>query len=138
MSPENRFRRLLPIVQSVLAWIAALLLLVTPRASGQGAGSATTFVIDPNRPFVYLRFDHMGPGIRRSEGEPSSRIWLRLVNNCRVPIIVSTFGVPDGSPKGEIGVMDEVVPVVVSGVVHGVGPSSADSPFATTLGAATA
>jgi hypothetical protein len=64
----------------------------------------------------------MGTGIRRDEGEPSSRIWLRLVNNCRVPIIVSTFGVPHGSPKGEIGVMDEVVPVMVFGVTQGVGP----------------
>jgi hypothetical protein len=75
------------------------------------------FLIDPNRPYVYLKFDHTGKGIPRSESEPTSRIWLRLVNNCHVPIIVSTFGIPKGSPKYEAGVMDKVVPVAASELV---------------------
>ena len=98
-------------------WAAAVLLLATSCALAQRVGTAETFVIDPNRPYVYLKFDRIGKGIPRNESEPTSRIWLRLVNNCRVPIIVSTFGIPDGSPKYEVGVMDEVVPVSVSGLV---------------------
>src|SRR5260370_6825815 len=76
------------------------------------AGPAKDFIIDPNRPFVYLRFDHIGKGIPRDEDEPATRIWLRLTNNCGVPIVVSTFGVPPGSPKAEGGGMKEVVPTV--------------------------
>jgi hypothetical protein len=117
MSPEKRFRWPLRTSQTVVAW---LLLLATLCSLGQTAGTVNSFVIDPNRPYVYLTFDHIGVGIRRDEGEPSSRIWLRLVNNCRVPITVSTFGVPAGSPEGETGVMDEVVHVIVSGVPVGV------------------
>lgn len=117
MAPENRFRWLLSAQQSVVRW---LLLLATLGTLGQTADTVSSFVIDPNRPYVYLRFDHVGVGIRRNEGEPTSRIWLRLVNNCRVPITVSSFGVPDGSPEGETGVMDEVVPVIVSGIPVGV------------------
>jgi hypothetical protein len=112
---KNRCRWLLPAAETILALIAGLLLLVTPGALAQIGGTAESFVIDLNHPYVYLKFDHFGAGIPRNRNEPTSRIWLRLVNNCRVPIIVSTFGVPDGSPKGEAGVMDTVVPVVVSG-----------------------
>jgi hypothetical protein len=69
----------------------------------------TGFVRDANRPFVYLKFDHIGTGIRRSDGEPSSRIWLHFVNNCNVQVVLHAYGVPDGSPAGEVGVMDNVV-----------------------------
>ncbi len=69
----------------------------------------TNFVIDTNREFVYLKLDHTGKGIQRSEDEPEMRLWLRFVNNCNVPIELRTFGVPEGSPPGEFGVMDEVV-----------------------------
>jgi hypothetical protein len=72
-------------------------------------GIAEGFVIDSNLPFVYLKFDHIGPGIPRWGGEPSARIWLQLTNNCRVPININTYGLPDGSPKEERGVMDRIV-----------------------------
>jgi hypothetical protein len=68
------------------------------------------FVRDANSPFVYLKFDHIGTGIRRSDDEPSSRIWLRFVNNCNVQIVLHAYGVPDKSPAGEVGIMDNVVP----------------------------
>jgi hypothetical protein len=67
------------------------------------------FVIDENKPFVYVRFDHTGPGIPRDEDEPATRIWLRLVNNCRVPIVVTANGVPDKSPKEEVGLRYRIV-----------------------------
>ena len=68
------------------------------------------FVIDENRPFVYVRFDHVGPGIPVNEEEPSTRIWLRLKNNCRIPIQFIANGVPDGSLRDEVGIQHEVVP----------------------------
>jgi hypothetical protein len=46
------------------------------------------FVRDANRPFVYLKFDPIGTGVRRSDHEPSSRIWLQLVNNCNVQVVL--------------------------------------------------
>lgn len=67
------------------------------------------FLVNANHPFVYVKFDHIGPGIPRDEDEPSLRIWLRLTNNCRIPILVRANGVPDESPKDEIGVQYEVV-----------------------------
>jgi hypothetical protein len=68
------------------------------------------FLIDVNRPFVYVKFDHIGPGAPRSADEPNSRIWLRLTNNCRIPILVRANGVPDESPKDEVGLEWRVVP----------------------------
>jgi hypothetical protein len=76
------------------------------RAQARGAKS---FLIDEKRPFVYIEFDHIGPGAPWSPDEPASRIWLHLRNNCRVPIVVLANGVPDGSPKDEVGVMHDVV-----------------------------
>jgi len=82
---------------------------VGSRSSAQNSDLTKDFLINPNRSFVYLKFDHIGKGIRFGEGEPTTRLWLRIVNNCRVSVVFTTFGVPDGSPKGEQGVMHEVV-----------------------------
>ena len=73
------------------------------------ASASPGFVIDENRPYVYLRFDHVGKGVRFSEGEPTQRVWLRFVNNCRAGIVLRTFAAPEGSPKDEVGVMHDVV-----------------------------
>ena len=80
------------------------------RLQAQKIGPGKQVVIDENRPFVYIKFDHIGPGEQRSEDEPSSRIWLHLKNNCRIPIQVIANGVPDGSPRDEVGIQHEVVP----------------------------
>jgi len=84
-------------------------------------------VIDPNRFYVYLKFDHIGKGIQRSPDEPNSRIWFLFANNCRVPIVVSTFGVPDGALSDEQGVMDDVVANALVGPIFHPGskPSAA-------------
>jgi hypothetical protein len=76
----------------------------TPRST-----SADSFRIDNRRPYIYLQFEHEATGVERTENEPKMRFWFRLVNNCRVPIKISTFGVPKGSPANEVGVMYEVV-----------------------------
>ena len=81
-----------------------------PTAFSQTAGKAQPFVIDPDRYFVYLKFDHIGKGIKRSDEESEIRIWLKFVNNCNVPVNLRTFGTPEGSPAEEVGVMDFVVP----------------------------
>src|SRR5260370_6871256 len=91
-------------------------------------GAAEDFIIDSNSPFVYYRFDHIGKGMPGDEEEAATRIWLRLTNNCGVPIVVSTFGVPPGSPKDEEGVMYEVVPTVVGPVPVMIGNEQQPSP----------
>jgi hypothetical protein len=98
----------------VLLFIASL-----TRLGAQSVDHKTSFVIDLNRPYIYLKFDHLGPGIPRDKDEPKTRTWLWLVNNCNVSIVVNENGTPDGSPKEERQIMYEVVPTVVasSGVV---------------------
>jgi len=100
--------------------------LPTAQQGGRAAGAATVrpepgFTIQPG-PIAYLKFDHIGPGIPRGADEPAQRIWLRLVNNCRLPIVVGTISVPDGSPKGEEQLMNEsVVAFDFERGIHGIG-----------------
>jgi hypothetical protein len=65
------------------------------------------FVLDSSNPYVYLQFDHIGPRKPIQHGEPSTGLWLRIVNNCRVPVIVGTFGITTGDVG--VGVIDEVI-----------------------------
>ncbi len=89
--------------------LPVLFVMGTPLLS-QSTKTHKEFLIDVNRSFVYLKFDHIGPGAPRSDDEPTSRIWVRLTNNCRIPILVRANGVPDESPKDEVGVQYDVVP----------------------------
>jgi hypothetical protein len=91
--------------------LAVSLCFVSSNSQAQKTDDGSSFVIDANRPYAYLKFDHVGKGTQREESEPTSRIWLRLTNNCRLPITIRTFGVPDGSPKDERGVMDIIVAI---------------------------
>lgn len=70
-----------------------------------GQKAASNFVIDKNKPYVYIAFDHDGKLLR---GASPAHFWLRLVNNCRIPIEVRSFGFdgPDAGP----GLNYEVVP----------------------------
>jgi hypothetical protein len=79
------------------------------QAQPESENIAEQFIVNRERAFTYLQFDHVGKGPRRSEDEPAYRIWFRLVNNCRVPIVIRTSGVPDGSPAGEVGIFHKVV-----------------------------
>jgi hypothetical protein len=87
-----------------------------PAVSGQKPAAAPRLAIDADRPFVYLKFVRYGPGIPFGENEPKQRIWFKFVNNCNVPITISTFGVPDGTPRDEVGVMDRVIRDEHSGI----------------------
>ena len=88
--------------------LPVLCFLAVPVRS-QTVQAPTGFVMNVNRPFVYVKFDHIGPGVARSKDEPNLRIWLRLTNNCRIAILVQASGVPDESPEDEVGVQYEVV-----------------------------
>jgi hypothetical protein len=78
------------------------------QAQPENSNIAEQFIFNKERAFTYLQFDHIGKGPRRNENEPAYRIWLRFVNNCRVPIVIRTSGVPDGSPVGEVGLFHKV------------------------------
>jgi hypothetical protein len=86
--------------------IAVLAVVSVPLSAQTKMGKE--FLIDVNSPFVYVKFDHIGPGAPRNPSEPNSRVWLRLRNNCRIAIIVRANGVPDDSPKDEVGLEYDV------------------------------
>ncbi|SRR6266436_849858 len=67
------------------------------------------FLIDSSKHYVYLKFDHVGDREPLSADEPSKGLWLRLVNNCRIPITVAIFNTENASPDAGIGIYDEVV-----------------------------
>jgi hypothetical protein len=58
------------------------------------------------KPYVFLEVDHVGKRKPERDGEPDTGIYLRIVNNCRMPIVIWTFSAQDGG----LGVMDRVVP----------------------------
>jgi hypothetical protein len=97
------------------------------------AASHGSFLVDQSKPYVYLEVDHIGAREPRNEEEPNNGIWLRLHNNCAIPIVIRTFGIPPNGPKGEIGVLDNVVPnprqPVGDGVVsYGTWPKGMSAP----------
>jgi hypothetical protein len=65
------------------------------------------FVIDNSKPYVYIKFDHIGDRKPVKDGESSRGLWLRLVNNRYLPIKVRTFGFGTGDPG--VGVDFDVV-----------------------------
>src|SRR5260370_10401896 len=76
-------------------------------AGGEGKANADGFLIDPSKPYVYLKFDHIGNRERLPGEESSEGLWLRLVNNCRIPILVATFNY--GAEESSLGVYHDVV-----------------------------
>jgi hypothetical protein len=91
------------------------LLLLSGVACAQSAD--TSFVLDGSKPYVYLAFDHVGARKPIALEEGSEGLWLRIVNNCKVPIRVNTFrGDLDGTG---VVVFDEIVPIIEGFTVHG-------------------
>jgi hypothetical protein len=121
------------IVFAFISFIAISFSVAEPQAQSGNLGQQ--FLLNQERTFVYLQFDHLGKGTRFNENEPANRIWFRLVNNCRVPIVIRTFGVPEGSPREEAGLFHNVVanPIVngVTGISFdsGASPKPAESPI---------
>jgi hypothetical protein len=83
----------------------------------------TDFLIDPSKDYVYLKFDHLGSRERLGGDEVSQALWIRLVNNCQVPVTVATFNPGTGDPGS--GIYDEVVPAAAKGpILHSEGPKN--------------
>jgi hypothetical protein len=115
----------------ILAIIGTLYAPAMDSAESRSVPPIKDFLIDPSKPYVYLETDHIGPRKPGNEHEPNTGIYLRLKNNCRLPIIVSTFGGPIGGTDGEVGVMDEVVlnPTAIYGDMDGTGGDSKPVPL---------
>jgi hypothetical protein len=79
-----------------------------PEPGAPADQTAQTFRLDPHWPLVYLKFDHIGQGTRINDQEPFTRIWLHLVNNCRLPVVVNGGGQVEGGLKGEMYVNNVV------------------------------
>jgi hypothetical protein len=91
--------------------LQAVLILVTMSIGHAQEKARLQFVLNPDRAYLYIQFDHFGPGASRSENEPRNRVWLRLVNNCAIPIEVRVNGFPEGhQPLDEVAINDEVIP----------------------------
>jgi len=77
------------------------------------------FLIDPSKHYVYLKFDHVGERKPLLAEETNKGLWLRLVDNCRVPIAVAIFNSENADHS--VGVYDEVVSSITMGplpIVH--------------------
>lgn len=86
----------------------SLLLLVACMSAHCQKRYADDFVIDHLKPYAYIAFDHIGPRTPLGEGEGNIGLWLRIVNNCRIAIVVPTSGYPKGDmDPGEV-VLDEI------------------------------
>jgi hypothetical protein len=85
-----------------------------------------SFALDKSKPYVYLKFDHVADRKPLSPDEVSKGLWLRLVNNCRLPIIVAVFN--PGTTDVGTGVFDEVVPIEDPKGVPLAGPTQASKP----------
>jgi hypothetical protein len=71
------------------------------------------FTLDTSKPYVYIKFDHIGNRMPSNEGEEPKGLWLRLVNNSKLSITLSTFDLGTGVPG--VGLNYLVVP---AGGVH--------------------
>jgi hypothetical protein len=96
-------------MRSYVCALSMLFLIVSFSTIAQGTRNTSSVSLkNPQLPFVYLIFDHIGPGVPEFDGEPPTRIWLRLVNNSSLPMEVWAQHIPDGRPSGEIGVADDI------------------------------
>ena len=93
--------------------IALLVSLTLIATTATAQNKAHGFVLDESKPYVYIQFDHVGKRSPLSEDEATSGLWLRLVNNCRVPISLRVFDVGKENPG--VGVYDEIISAPVSG-----------------------
>jgi hypothetical protein len=85
----------------------AIMLLFGASALSQEK-SPLDFVLDHSKPYVYLKFDHIGPRKPHQDGEVSTGLWLRVVNNCRIPIVFRASGGLPGDIEEPV-LEDEVV-----------------------------
>jgi hypothetical protein len=78
-------------------------------ANVESQGLRDRFIIEPNRPAVYLHVEKIKMGAPEEDGKRHKRVWLELHNNCNLPIWVHTTGAPSGDSEDAVGVMDIIV-----------------------------
>jgi hypothetical protein len=83
---------------------------VSAQTSTHSKPSAQQFVIDPNRPFVYLLFDHVAQSDPKCHDEPATRVWARLVNNSSVSIKMLASGQLETCHSDEVRIAYVVEP----------------------------
>ena len=82
-----------------------LLLLFSPGLLAQNIKDS--FLIDKSKPFAYLVFDHIATQKPQYQGDDPKRLFLRVVNNCNIPI---RFQVSDANPGPGVIVEHDVLP----------------------------
>ena len=86
----------------------SLLLLAACMSAHCQKRYADDFVIDHSKPYAYIAFDHIGPRTPQGPEEGNIGLWLRIVNNCRIPIVVPASGYPKGDKDPGVVVLDEI------------------------------
>jgi len=92
-------------------WAILAFTLLIPGAFAQQPSDR--FVIDASKPFAYIKFDHIADRKQPLPNQSPKGLWLRLVNNCRLPIAVSANGPEPGEPG--VTIEYDVIPVSTSG-----------------------
>jgi hypothetical protein len=82
--------------------------------------ASQSFVLNGAKPYVYIGFDHAGNRKPLGPRENEQGFWLKVVNNCRVPVTLATFETGTSDPG--IGVFHDVVPYQTSGIRGFPGP----------------
>jgi len=88
-------------------WLWMILALMFSWSSPNAEKRSSDFVIDESKPYVYIAFDHVGSRVPLSKDEVPTGLWLRVVNNCKVPISLRTFDPATHDPG--VGVLHEIV-----------------------------
>ena len=83
----------------------------------QAGDKSNQFLIDVNRPIVYLHVVREGPGSPVELGVRHERIWMEFHNNCVLPVEIKTYGADPADPPEAVGVMDQIVPNPVFKVI---------------------
>jgi hypothetical protein len=73
-----------------------------------GQNVQSDFVLNRSMPYVYLQFDHIGPRAPILPGEGTIGLYLRIVNNCRVPILATEFST--SLANDGVNLFDEIIP----------------------------
>ena len=81
------------------------------------------FLIDVSKPYAYLEVDHVGPRKPVRDTEPDVGIWLRIRNNCRLPIAVVAVEMQAKDGRDGIILEDEIVANAQGPAVGGDGVS---------------
>jgi hypothetical protein len=88
--------------------LASAIVLLGTASTALAQISAKNFEIDDTKPYVYIKFDHLGDRKPVNDWESMKGLWLRLVNNCRLPISISVLDPGTGDPGAIVNF--EVVP----------------------------